>query len=101
MRFGMCIEKVLAIHLQLMKSAMKNNTVYCTTNESTRHALEFLTIFGISILFTFAGMSYIKMDVKKPGLENKMEIPYVLNGQAEMPTIGFEKVAESFIEFLP
>ena len=80
---------------------MKNNKAYHMTSEQTRHVLEFLTIFGISLLFTFAGMSYIKMDVKKPGLENKMEIPYALNGQAEMPAIGFEKTAESFIEFLP
>lgn len=40
---------------------MKNNPSIPTTMTDSRSSVEFLTVFGISLLFTFAGLHYMKM----------------------------------------
>lgn len=65
---------------------MRYETTSSTDNRNNNRIMEFLTIFGVSILFTMAGMHYLKMTFVESPEESKVEIPYALNESSDATT---------------
>lgn len=75
---------------------MKNNTSNHPTTPNTSRHLEFITVFGISLLFTFAGLHFMKMEAKTAEVKTEIEAPYVTTDQVTLPTLSLENLAEAF-----
>lgn len=52
---------------------MKNNITDRTTTESAHSIFEFMTIFGISLLFAFAGMQFLETKMEAISAQPEME----------------------------
>jgi len=71
-----------------------------TNRKEQNRIFEFLTVFGVSILFTFAGMHYMKTTLAEPASENKSELPYALEELPETPSVTVS-ISDAALKLVP